>query len=182
MYKIKNKKLIFKNSVYKAYSNTIVSKKLTIKNYLSLEVSGTNYGGVCCLLNKNNSLGLMRVYSPITKKYIYSIPQGFVEKNENIRRAVIREVFEETGYKFNDKLYKKKYFIYPMHSLINSKLAVFEVNIKSEKSFELKNKVQTEIGVGKVKFYKKKKVKKLLKKPHNFDLITLAVILNALYL
>lgn len=179
MYKIKNKKLIFKNSVYRVFSNTIVSKKSLIKNYLSLEVVGRDYGGVCCLIKKKRSFGLMRIYSPISKKYIYSIPQGFVEKNEKIKNAVIREVYEETGYKFLNNLYKKKYFIHPMHSLINSKLAVYEVNINSDKEILLKNHFQKEIGVGKINFFKQKRIKQLLKKPNNFDLITLAVILKS---
>ena len=53
MYKIKKRKLIFKNQVYKVYSNYIKSKTINIKNYLSIEVKGKVYGGVCCvLLNK----------------------------------------------------------------------------------------------------------------------------------
>ena len=67
MYKIK-KKLIFKNQVYKVFSNHIKSKTIDIKNYLSLEVKGKNYGGVCCILVYKDMIGLMKVFSPIVKK------------------------------------------------------------------------------------------------------------------
>ena len=67
MYNIKKRKLIFKNQVYKVYSNNIKSKRINIKDYLSIEVKGKTFGGVCCLIFKNNSIGLMKIYSPITK-------------------------------------------------------------------------------------------------------------------
>ena len=40
MYKIKKRKLIFQNQVYKVYSNYIKSKTINIKDYLSIEVQG----------------------------------------------------------------------------------------------------------------------------------------------
>ena len=48
---IKKKKLVFKNQVYKAYSNYIKSKHYIIKDYLTLEVVGKRFGGVCCIVS-----------------------------------------------------------------------------------------------------------------------------------
>ena len=54
MYTVKKKKLIFKNQVYTVYSNLIKNKTEYVKDYLSIEVRGNVYGGVCCVLTKNN--------------------------------------------------------------------------------------------------------------------------------
>ena len=74
------KKLVFKNQVYKVYSNYIKSKHYVVKDYLSLEVNGKKFGGVCCIIILKK-IGLMKVYSPILKK-LFSLVQGFCDKNE----------------------------------------------------------------------------------------------------
>ena len=103
MYNIKKRKLIFINQVYKVYSNYIKSKRINVTDYLSIEVKGKIFGGVCCLIFKNDSIGLMKVYSPITKKFFYSLVQGFTEPNEKVKDSIMREIQEEVGLKFKKK-------------------------------------------------------------------------------
>lgn len=170
MYKIK-KKLIFKNQVYKVFSNHIKSKTIDIKNYLSLEVKGKNYGGVCCILVYKDMIGLMKVFSPIVKKYFYSLPQGFTNFNEDIKTAIKREVLEETGIKINAKHMVKICEFYPMQSLIKSKLAVFYSKLSIKPPFS-GSQILDEIGVGKLFFFKIDNLKKMLRKSNKFDLIT----------
>ena len=90
MYKIKKRKLIFKNQVYKVYSNYIKSKTINIKDYLSIEVKGKVYGGVCCILTKKNKIGLMNAYSPLARRNFYSLAQGFTDYKEDIKTAIKR--------------------------------------------------------------------------------------------
>ncbi len=181
MFTIKKKKLIFKNQVYKVYSNYIKSKTFIIKDYLSLEVKGKVYGGVCCIILNNNKIGLMKIYSPIAKTYFYSLIQGFTNYKESIWDAVKREVSEETGINEKKKNFKMICGIYPIQSLIKSKLAIFKLKLKTinKKNFK---KVKTEIGVGKLYFFELKKLKKMLKKPNSFDLISFSALTYFLFL
>ena len=181
MYNIKKRKLIFKNQVYKVYSNNIKSKRINIKDYLSIEVKGKTFGGVCCLIFKNNSIGLMKIYSPITKKFFYSIVQGFTEPNETAKDSIKREVQEEAGFKFKKKNFKKLCELYPIQSLIKSKLAVYKVDFNNQdKNFP--KKIISEIGVGRLNFFKIKKIIQMIKKPQTFDLISYSALTYFLFL
>ena len=172
---VKKKKLIFKNQVYKVYSNYIKSKHYIVNDYLSLEVTGKKYGGVCCLIINKKKIGLMKVYSPILKKNLFSLVQGFCDKDENPLNAIKREILEETGIKVIKKNIKYLNKILPMHSLINSKLAIYFTNLKKLNLYDLKKR-KKEIGTGKIYFYNFKQIKKMLKKPYIFDLISYATI------
>ena len=52
------------------------------------------------LLDENTIL-LLRQYRPVLEDYIYEVPAGVVEENEDIREAALRELIEETGYTAN---------------------------------------------------------------------------------
>ena len=181
MYKIKKRKFIFKNQVYKVYSNYIKSKTINIKDYLSIEVKGKVYGGVSCILINKGRVGLMKSYSPIAKKDFFSLPQGFTNSNENIKIAVIREVLEETGINLKKQNLKKLCEFYPIQSLIKTKLAIFFSRIKINNKNFSKNVVD-EIGVGKLIFFEAAKLKKMLKKSNNFDLISYSALCYYLFL
>jgi len=181
MYTVKKKKLIFKNQVYTVYSNLIKNKTESIKDYLSIEVRGNVYGGVCCVLTKNNKIGLMKIYSPIAKRYFYALAQGFSNHNEDVKLSIKREVLEEIGINFQKKDFKKICEFYPIHSLIKTKLAVFEAKLRSQDKDYSKNVVE-EIGVGKLNFFNVRKLKNMLKKSNNFDLISYSALCYFLFL
>lgn len=172
---IKKKRLIFKNQVYKVYSNYIKSKDYTVKDYLSLEVEGKKCGGVCSIIQNNKKIGLMDVYSPISKKKILSVVQGFCNKNESCIDAITREILEETGINVRKQHIKYLNKIFPMHSLINAKIACFHLQLKNIDSSDFKKR-KKEIGSGKINFYNISQIRKMLKKPYNFDLISYALI------
>ncbi len=181
MYYVKKKKLIFKNQVYTVYSNIIENKTESIKDYLSIEVKGDIYGGVCCVLIKNNKIGLMKIYSPIAKRYFYALAQGFSNHNEDVKLSIKREVLEEIGINFQKKDFKKICEFYPIHSLIKTKLAVFVAKLRSQDKDYSKNVVK-EIGVGKLNFFEIKTLKKMLKKSNSFDLISYSALCYFLFL
>ena len=62
-----------------------------------------------------------------------------------------------------------------MHSLIKSKLAIYFTHLKNLDSSDFKLR-QNELGTGKIYFFNLKQIKKMLKKPHTFDLISYAAI------
>jgi len=181
MYKIKKRKLIFKNQVYKVYSNYIKSKTINIKDYLSIEVKGKVYGGVCCILIRKNKIGLMKAYSPLAQRNFYSLAQGFTDYKEDIKTAIKREVSEETGINLRKNNFKKICELYAVQSLINSKLAVFVAKLKDFDKNYSKNIVK-EISVGKLNFFNIKTLKQMLKKPNKFDLVTYSTLCYYLFL
>lgn len=172
---IKKKKLVFKNQVYKVYSNYIKSKHYVVKDYLSLEVDGKKFGGVCCIIIFKKKIGLMKVYSPILKKRLFSLVQGFCDKNEDPLNSIKREILEETGINVDKKNINYLNKIFPMHSLVKSQLAIYNVNLRSYNPADLKKRVQ-EIGTGKINFYNFQEIKKMLKKPYDFDIISYTAI------
>lgn len=50
-------------------------------------------------VNKNNQVLLVKRASHIIRGNKYSIPGGFLDRNENTKEAALRELKEETGYK-----------------------------------------------------------------------------------
>ncbi len=175
MQSIKKKKLVFKNQVYKVYSNYIKSKHYVVKDYLSLEVNGKKFGGVCCIIIVNKKIGLMKIYSPILKKKLFSLVQGFCDKNEAPLNAIKREILEETGINVDKKNINYLNKIFPMHSLIKSQLGIYYANLKYYNPVDLKKRVK-EVGTGKINFYSFQEIKKMIKKPHHFDLISYTAI------
>jgi 8-oxo-dGTP diphosphatase len=49
-------------------------------------------------VNKNNEVLLVRRSSRIIRGCRYTVPGGFLDRNENTRQAALRELKEETGY------------------------------------------------------------------------------------
>ena len=62
-----------------------------------------------------------------------------------------------------------------MHSLIRSKLAIYSVILNSTHDTNGLKKIN-EIGVGEINFFNFSKVKKMLKEPFLFDLITFSAL------
>ena len=181
MYVIKKKKLVFKNQVYKVYSNYIKSKHNYVKDFLSLEVKGKKFGGVCCIIIKKKKIGLMKIQSPILQKSLYSLVQGFCNSKENIFQSVKREVLEETGMSISLKKFNYLCHVLPMQSLIDSKLAIFSTKLGSKSDYNYMKRIH-EIGSGKLYFFSYTDVKKMLKKPNAFDLISFSALSYFLFL
>ncbi len=171
------KKKIFSNQVFDVFKNNFaLSNKQVVKDYLSIQPNKkyNQSGGIMIIPIKNHKIGLMKVYYPIIKKYLYSLPQGFCDKGETLSVAAIRELNEETGFVISKKDIKPLSKFYPNPSMINSKISIYITNdlIGKKKS---KQKLP-EIGVGKISFFSKKNLINLIKKK-SFDLTSLNAIL-----
>lgn len=174
MHQIIKKKKFFQNRVYKAFSNNIVKNNIITKKFLTLEVlhKYKDIGGVSCLIiNHENKIGLMNVYNPIIKKKYYSVVQGFCGKKETPSQSIKREIKEEIGASINIKDLKHLCNFYPILSLIDTKMKSYFLKINKKIVFN-KNFIEDEIGIDQLIFYKKKKVKELMKNPSKFDIVS----------
>jgi len=174
MHKIKNKKKFFQNEVYRAYTNNVIKNDTITKKFLTLEVINKfrDIGGVACLIiNNKNKIGLMKVYNPFIKKKYYSVVQGFLKDKETPLQSIKREIQEEVGILTKQKDIKKLSDFYPILSLIDTKMRCYYLKIK-KKTVIKKNLIEDEIGIDKLYYYEKKKVKMFMKDPSKFDIIT----------
>jgi ADP-ribose pyrophosphatase YjhB (NUDIX family) len=92
-------------------------------------------GGV--VIHENKILTVIENFRDKTSKEIYKLPGGFLNKDEHIKDAAIREVYEETGIKTEfDYLFairhnhKSRYFNKSnIYFVVNLKPLSFEINI-----------------------------------------------------
>jgi len=73
-----------------------------------------NPGAVCILvLTPQNKVVMVKIFRPGPEKILMEMPGGFIDTNEDPRKAAERELFEETGYKgemeFIGKVYDDAY-------------------------------------------------------------------------
>jgi hypothetical protein len=181
MFSSKKKKLIFTNQVYRVYINEIKGKDFYVKDFLSIDPITKNkqgYGGVSIITIYKEYYYLMRVYSPIVKRYFYSLPQGFVEKKETLKASAKRELNEELGVNEKNLNISKLSEVFPFNNLINGKLAIFKALLKKQISSNL---AKSEVGTGKILKIHRKNLIRMLKHPKKFDLITFTCLMHFLY-
>ena len=88
--KIKKRKLIAKNSVYKIYFDELEIKDNLVKNYLVLDClvkNKHNCGGVLIIPQIKDKFLILKYFNHIHNKWIYTLPGCFVDKNEATRKA-----------------------------------------------------------------------------------------------
>lgn len=81
-------------------------------------------GGVAIIpVTEDNSLILVKQYRKAIEKFLYEIPAGKMEINEEPRETAIRELKEETGYLANKLSYKLEFHTSP--GFCNEKIYLF---------------------------------------------------------
>ncbi len=172
--KLIKRRFKFKNQVYKVFLDEIREKNNNlIKDYLLIDCinkTKNNEGGVIILPIHKNKVGLMKYHNYIHKKKMYVLPGGFINKNENSKKAAQRELLEETGYKVNISDLVNIGKLAPVPALINANI-VFFFTKKLKKLKEIKND-QHEHGSGKITFINISKFKQILKNSSNIDSLT----------
>jgi NADH pyrophosphatase NudC (nudix superfamily) len=177
MHKVLEKKLFLQNKVYRVFLNKVIKNKSLTNNFLTLEVINKykNIGGVCCLIIKNNQIGLMLIFNPIINKKYFSIIQGFLEKKETPINSIQREIEEETGLILDKSQINVLCSFYPFPSLIDTKMISY-TTLVDKKTLYNKKLIRDEIGMNKIKFYKKERVLELMKNINHFDMISYVVL------
>jgi len=83
-----------------------------------------------------NKLLLVKQYRPATKNELIEIPAGLVDRGEDTKKAAIRELEEETGYRANK--IKKIFEYYSSPGISDSKMVIYlaEDLVKTEQRLD----------------------------------------------
>jgi 8-oxo-dGTP pyrophosphatase MutT (NUDIX family) len=158
-------KLVYKfYDFIKIYKYNLKNKFINVKDFHYIKLN--NAAMVLC--ENNKKILFIKEYRIGLKKMSWGLPGGFIEKNETPKKAALREVREETGFKLkNVKLFKKfcrngNYHCgtdYVFFSRVKNKSCKFETNVKHQwlnrqeiKKYLQKNKFETP-GVISAAFY-----------------------------
>jgi ADP-ribose pyrophosphatase YjhB (NUDIX family) len=179
--KVLGRTLFRENEVFNFYFEHIVdSQGNEVKEYFILEpkiIRENRVGGVAILPIVDNKIGLVEIYRPTLKKKCWELPHGFIEINESVRSAVVRELKEETGIVSDesDCIYLGE--VAPDAGIIGATMSVFFTQNGSVCS-----DLVSEIGLLRVKFFEMFEVKKMIEISVISDGITLATLLKYLNL
>ena len=161
-YKFNSKKLVARNKRFKVYFDNLNIEGKSINDFLMIRpiVQKKNkIVGVCVIPEHKKKYGLMRVWRHQFNQFLWQVPAGFVEKNENITFTAIKELIEETGLKCEKKNLRYIGEMIPDAGLLQGKVVLYlGLNCK-----KITNKITPEIGVDKICFFSKLKVQRMLK-------------------
>ena len=93
--KINNRSRIHKGKVF-----DLISENITLENGTTTDVEFIEHPGATAIIPflDNNRIVLLKQYRHALKKYIWEIPAGTLEPDEEIITCARRELIEETGY------------------------------------------------------------------------------------
>lgn len=143
-----------KTNVFRGRILNVSIKKVRLPNGYIAQIDVIKHPGailVVPFLSKDKVI-ILKQFRPVINAYIYELPAGTLERNENPASCVRREMIEETGYKTN-KITKlgfivpvpgystEKIFIYKAGKLSKTKRLhqedeVIEILIKSKKEIK----------------------------------------------
>ena len=80
---------------------TLIEKKISLKENKKLKIYHSfkqkNYCSILAI-NSNEEVILVKQFRPAIEKNTLELPGGLVEKNFSPKKAIIKELYEETGY------------------------------------------------------------------------------------
>ncbi len=157
------KKIIKRKNIYKGkiINLNVDSLKINNKNFIREIIIHPGSVVIIPVLDiKKQKIIMIKQFRYAINKYIYELPAGTKEKNENSFNCAKRELEEETGY-YPEKL-KKLITIYPSPGIISEKMDIFlatslkkkKQNLEQDENIKIKiftlNKLINMIFKGKI--------------------------------
>lgn len=87
--------------------------ELPDKKYSKREIIEHPGGAAIIAITDDNSLVLVKQYRKAVEDFLYEIPAGKLELNEEPRETAIRELREETGYEAKNLMYLWEFYTSP---------------------------------------------------------------------
>lgn len=151
---------------------TAYRKNVILPNNLKTEIDLVNHPGGACILavNNNEKVILLKQFRATIEKYIWEIPAGKLEHNEDPLICAKRELEEEAGYETDD--FKKVFEFYSTPGFCNEILHIYEArNLKKIQARPEENEIIE------VHEFSKDEIKKMLSKNEIEDSKTLIALL-----
>ena len=125
---------------------TLIEKKISLNKNKKLETyhsfKPNNYCSIFAMNDKKEII-LVKQFRPAVEKYTLELPGGLVEKNFSPKKAIVRELYEETGY-FEKKLTYLGH-LFPdtgrhenlIHCYFSKNLEIKKMRLKRDKNIEV---------------------------------------------
>ncbi len=99
--KVVNRRLACENTKFFVYLDHVIDKiGSEVSDYLVVAPKSTGenlVAGIAILPIIDGQVGLIRIYRPALRAYVWEIPHGFVNEGEDEETSALRELLEETG-------------------------------------------------------------------------------------
>lgn len=119
----KNLKTAYKGRLINLY---LEKHKFPNGNIVNLEIIKHPGAVLVVPFLTKDKIVFIRQYRPVINSYIWELPAGTLNKNENPYSCAKRELHEEIGY--TAKIIKKIGFIYPAPGYTTEKIIIFKAN------------------------------------------------------
>jgi len=88
-------------------------------------------GAVILMVEDGERFIFLETYRKAVDTILLELPRGYGEPGETSREAAVREAYEETGYRLEEKRIKKLGSIYPNSAILSSKIDIYYAEVQS---------------------------------------------------
>jgi 8-oxo-dGTP pyrophosphatase MutT (NUDIX family) len=167
---LEERRLVFENERFRAYSDTLSYGKGVACNYLTIapKVNVAKVTGVAVLPIVEDKVGLLRIYRHPVGGFSWEIPRGFVDK-DGVKKSALRELWEETGLICKASSLKPLATVTPDSGVLAAKVQLF-VALNCQRSVGFKPR---ELGHKSFRLFDFKEVSRMIKQGEIEDSYTI---------
>ena len=171
---------IAENTVFSVYFDSISdgSGNNLVPTYLSIlpkNANQENVSGVAILPVMNEKIGLIRIFRYPLGRWSWEVPKGFIEPDEQVETAALRELREETGIRVTPSEFRKLAVVAPEPGVIAGTICVYYADYGTE--CHPTGLAKEEIGHAEICFYDVAEVRNMILNGMIEDACTLSALL-----
>lgn len=168
-----DRRLACENTKFFVYFDHVIDKAGSeVRDYLVVtpKSAGKNLvTGVAILPIIDKQVGLIRIYRPALRAYVWEIPHGFVDEGENEETSALRELLEETGLIVSPNGFSSLGFITPDSGVIAGRGHLYVV----EAGYPTSQR-EHELGLREFRFFSFREFEEMIERSEIQDSFTLA--------
>jgi len=171
--KVVNRRLACENTKFFVYLDHVIDKTGSeVSDYLVVAPKSTGknlVAGIAILPIIDGQVGLVRIYRPALRAYVWEIPHGFVNEGEDEETSALRELLEETGLVVSPNGISSLGFITPDSGVIAARGHLYVVE-----AGYLTSQREHELGLGEFRFFPLREFEEMIERSEIQDSFTLA--------
>jgi ADP-ribose pyrophosphatase len=118
-------KIVYKNQWFSVLND---------ENWYYIREEHAHNGAVILILEDNEQFIFVENYRRAIDSIVIEAPRGYGEEGETSKETAIREAYEETGYKIQEKNIQKIGSVYPNSAILDSQIDIYFASVtKNEK-------------------------------------------------